>query len=248
MKTKNELKTITYRLVTRQTPLSLMIDTGTAKKKPLLVWDEDKRENRAIRYASNQPSPFIDEQDENPVLSPIVFEDGFLIVDKYNPALQKFLTLHPKNGKLFEEINYEENAQEEIEFMDLADDASQIARNLDIDEAEKLARVLLGIDVNKMTSAEIKRDIRIYANNYPEEFLESIDDPNSDLENLISKAIDQRIIQFRNKNKDVYWMLPENKKRLTTIPSGVPHVTGLISFLKSNDGLEALDVIETMVE
>ena len=132
--------------------------------------------------------------------------------------------------------------------MDLADDASHIARNLDIDEAEKLARVLLGVDVNKMTSAEIKRDVRIYANNYPEEFLESIDDPNSDLENLLAKAIDQRIIQFRNKNKDVYWMLPENKKRLTTIPSGVPHLTGLISFLKSNDGLEALDVIETMVE
>ena len=132
--------------------------------------------------------------------------------------------------------------------MDLADDASQIARNLDIDQAEKLARVLLGSNVNKMTSAEIKRDVRIFANNNPEEFLDAIDDPNSDLENLISKAIDQKIIQFRNKNKDVYWTLSENKKRLTTIPSGVPHLTGLISFLKSNDGLEALDVIETMVD
>ena len=241
MKTKTELKTITYRLTTQKTPLSLMIDTGTAKKKPLLVWDEDKRENRAIRYASNQPSPFIDEQDDNPVLSPIVFEDGFLVVDKYNPALQHFLTLHPKNGKLFEEIDHEVNAQEDIEFMDLADDASQIARNLDIDQAEKLARVLLGSNVNKMTSAEIKRDVRIFANNNPEEFLDA-------LENLISKAIDQKIIQFRNKNKDVYWTLSENKKRLTTIPSGVPHLTGLISFLKSNDGLEALDVIETMVD
>jgi len=37
-----------------------------------------ENENRPLRYARNQKSPFEDEQDGNVILEPIVFEDGML--------------------------------------------------------------------------------------------------------------------------------------------------------------------------
>ena len=72
---------------------------------PLLYFDEETGINRPLRYARNQNSPFQDEQDDNAILEPIVFEDGFLFVPKTNQILQKFLALHPANGSIFVEIS-----------------------------------------------------------------------------------------------------------------------------------------------
>ena len=58
----------------------------------------------------NQNSPFQDEQDDTAILEPIVFENGFLSVPKTNQVLQKFLDLHPGNGRIFVEINKEAEA------------------------------------------------------------------------------------------------------------------------------------------
>jgi len=237
-----------FRLKTEKTPLSCMIDTGSAKKKPLVIWDEKTKQNRAIRYASNQKSPFVDEQDDNPVLSPVVFEDGFLTVQGTNKTLQEFLLLHPKYNNLFEEVNDEENAQEDLEMLDAEDDARQIARELTIEQCEMIGRVLLGANVDKMTSAELKRDIRLYATDNPVEFLEILDDPDIKLEYLVVSAFNQKLIAFRNQKRDIHWNLSENKKRLITIPKDVEPNRALIAFLISNEGQESLDVLEKLVE
>ena len=118
MKTKQSPKTRIYRLTKDRAPLSWTLSTGTSKRTALLYFDEEKQENRVLRYASNQRSPFEDEQDGNVVLEPIVFEDGFLTVPTNKPVLQEFLYYHPKNGIDFEEIDKEQEAQEDISFLE----------------------------------------------------------------------------------------------------------------------------------
>jgi len=248
MKTKKKYQDRIYRLKSRNTPLALLIDTGSAKKKPLVVWDEEKNENRAIRYAANQRSCYVDEQDGNAVLSPVVFEDGFLMVPKTKPVLQEFLTLHPKYNNLFEEVDEQANAAHDLEILDLEDQARNIAKDLTIDQTEMVARILMGAETDKLTSQELKRDVRLYATNYPTEFLELLDDPDIKLENLVSKALKERYISFRNQKKDIHWNLPENKKRLITIPKDVEPTRALVSFLISEEGDEALSVLEKLVE
>ena len=54
----------------------------THRRFPLLWFDEEKGENRALRYARNQKSPFEDEQDGNAIVEPVIFEDGFLRVPR----------------------------------------------------------------------------------------------------------------------------------------------------------------------
>ena len=79
----------TYKLTKDKAPLSYSIPSRNTKRKSLLWFDEETGVNRALRYSRNQKSIFEDEQDENVILEPIVFEDGLLFVPKENQILQK---------------------------------------------------------------------------------------------------------------------------------------------------------------
>ena len=87
-----------YKLLGDVAPLSYMLASRHTRRFPLLWFDEEKGENRALRYARNQKSPFEDEQDGNAVLEPVMFEDGMLSVPRTNQALQKFLYYHPSTS------------------------------------------------------------------------------------------------------------------------------------------------------
>ena len=57
---KWEMKDRQYYLKQDGSPLTYVLQSKSSRKKPLLWWDEDKGENREIRYSSNQKSPFVD--------------------------------------------------------------------------------------------------------------------------------------------------------------------------------------------
>ena len=106
MKTKKEKYVDKiYRLKRDAAPLSYMLPTQNSRAFPLLHFDEETGVNRPLRYSRNQRSPFMDEQDGNIIMEPIIFEDGMLSVKKENQVLQQFLHLHPLNDKVFEEVN-----------------------------------------------------------------------------------------------------------------------------------------------
>jgi hypothetical protein len=114
------------------------------------------------------------------IVEPIVFEDGILIVQKTNPVLQQFLHYHPGNGTEFFEFDNERDAEEDVISMYSELDAQLAARDLaanDFNTLEAVARILLGGKVDQMSSAEVKRDMMIYAKRYPEDFLDAVNDP-----------------------------------------------------------------------
>ena len=65
---------------------------------------------------------------EMPIMEPVIFEDGFLNVDRANQVLQEFLHYHPGNGMIYEEINHGKDAAEELEVEELVLDAQVLAR------------------------------------------------------------------------------------------------------------------------
>ena len=117
---------------------------------------------------------FEDEQDGNAILEPIIFEDGFLVVDKKNQLLQEFLSLHPQNGLKFEEVNLERDAKDDVEYLNMEVDALVEARSLSIEQVENLCRVLFSMNTDKYTTAELKRDMLVYARNNPADFLNAL--------------------------------------------------------------------------
>ena len=124
----------------------------------------------------------------------------------------------------------------------------KLATELPIAKMEMIGRVLMGARVDHIKTNELKRDILIYAKQDPEGFLEMLDDSDLELEELVIKAFDQSIITFRKQKREIYYNLKENKKRIITVPFGEDHVHSLISYFKTDDGLEVLELLEKKVK
>lgn len=243
---KEILKDRTYRLSSQATPLSFRLASRNTRSHPLMHFDG--KVNRPLRYARNQKTPFEDEQDKNAILEPIIFEDGFLRVPKTNPVLQEFLSLHPANGSLFVEVDTAKDASVEVEMMNYEVDALVAAKELDISTAESLARTLMGSNVDKMSTAEIRRDVLVYAKNNPKEFLNSLDDPMLKIKDIASRTLSAGFIQFRNQKRDVYFNLPKNKKRMMTVPFNEDPMTAISAFFQTDEGIEVFQMLEGKLE
>jgi hypothetical protein len=233
-----------YVLKRKFKPLSYMLPSKNTNRSNLFYFDETKQTNRALRYAKNQKSPFEDMQDGNLILEPIVFVDGALTVSRTNPVLQEFLSYHPGNGTIFEEVNTEKDAYSDVDKLNYELDAQISARDLTVEKLETVARVLLGSKIDKMSTVELKRDVLIYAKRNPQEFLEILNDPMLELQNTAAKFLDQNLLTLRNKNRDIYYNLAQNKKKLLTVPFGEDPLFILTSFLQSDEGIEVLRLLE----
>jgi hypothetical protein len=233
---KNKLTEKIYILKNGKSPLTFVLQSRHSRRSPLLWFDEEKGVNRTLRYARNQRSPFEDEQDDNAIVEPIMFENGVLKVSKTDTVLHKFLELHPKNGSVFEEFIAERDAEKEIEEMNYEVDALIAAREMSIDKCEEILRELIGNRVENMTSKEVRRDILVFARNNPYDLLTMAGDPDVQMKNNIAQFFDMNIIQFRNKNKDVYFNLPNNKKRMLTVPEGEDGMDAVKLFFETEEG------------
>jgi len=160
-----------------KSPIRLMIAVKHTSRKPLTFFDGTL--NRALRYATNQLTPFMDEQDGVVTLEPIVFNNGSLVVPDWNVNLQKFLLIHPEFNKTFFELDKEANANKEVEDIYSELDAQIAAKNLDIDDLEAIARVCMKGNISNMTSSELRRDMIIWAKKNPLEFMTLLNDESS---------------------------------------------------------------------
>jgi hypothetical protein len=237
-----------YKLTRDAAPLSYMLPTRNTRRFPLLHFDEETGVNKPLRYARNQKTPFEDEQDGNAIVEPIIFEDGFLSVPRNNPVLQEFLHYHPMNGIRFVEVDEEKDAQAQLEEMNKELDALSEARSLSIEQLETMTRVLFGKDPSRSTTAELKRDILIFAKREPHAFMNALTDPNLKLSSNVQLFFDNTLLSFRNNKKDVYFNLSSNKKRMLTIPFGEDPMFVVSSYLQSDDGLEILTMLENQLE
>jgi hypothetical protein len=246
MKT-NQVKDKVYVLNQDKTPVSFFVQSRSNKRRQLLHFDEEKGINRPLRYSKNQKSVFEDEQDGTAILEPIVMEDGKISVTKNNPMLQQFMDMHPDNlsngGLLFYEFDPQKVAEDSIRDLNLEVDALIAARSLDLDKMKSIARVHLESNVDKMTAAEIKHDILLFARNYPEDFLYAIEDPDIDVNDISSRAFDEGYVTFRA-GKDIHYNLKNNKKKILTVPFGERKEDVFMSWLKSDEGLEFYQYLE----
>jgi len=238
----------TYRLKRDVAPLAFMIPGRGSRNKPLLYWDEEKGENRVMRYARNQKSPFEDEQDGNAIVEPIIFEDGMLRVPRTNPVLQHFLDIHPMNGNRFEEVNLERDAEAEVEQLNLEVDALIECKALTLDQLESMARIMLGVDPRKYTTAELRRDMLIAVRRDPEHFLQLVNDPDVKLQGQVQRFFDDGLLSFRRNKTEIWYNGPTNKKKLVTVPHGKDYLAVAISYLLSDEGLEHLRALEALTE
>lgn len=235
-----------YRLL-NGSPLSYTLSSRNHPRYPLMWYDEETNTNRALRYASNQKSPFEDAQDGNAIIEPIVFEDGLLTVPKKNPVLQEFLSYHPMNGTVFVEVDNEKEAHVQVEDLNIEVDALIAARGLTIDQIEMLTRVMFGKDPSIISTAELKRDMLVFAKKDPRGFLSILNDPELQYQDQVRVFFEKSLLTVKNNGKDIYFNTPTNKKKMCSIPFGENAYDVAAHYLRSDEGIDALKMLDTIL-
>lgn len=237
-----------YKLTRGVAPLSYMLPTKHSKSFSLLHFDEETGTNREMRYARNQNSCFVDEQDKNVVLEPIIFEDGFLYVPKENQVLQQFLHYHSLNGKSFVEIDESKDAATEVDRLMVEADAMVEAKKLSIEQLENVCRVLFNTDTSVVSTAEMKRDVLVYAKKSPADFLEVIKDPDLKLMGTVQRFFDNGLLGLRKSGKEVWFNTNTNKTKLLNVPFGEEPIDIVCQYMQSDDGIEVLEHLESLLD
>ena len=243
---KWEIKDRQYYVKGLGSPLTYVLQSKSTRKKPLLWFDEEKGVNREMRYASNQNSIFMDEQDSNAILEHIIFEDGVLYVPKTNQPLQKLLSLyHPKKGRVYEEKDHVADAKDQLVSIETEMEALNTAMSLEIEQAEAILRVELGSQVSTMSSSEIKRDLYVFAKRNPVLFLELVGDDNVVLRNLAIKAREMGVIKLSQDQRSFTW--GSNDRKLMEVPFDENPYSAFAAWLKTDEGVEVYKSIQKRV-
>ncbi len=238
-----EIKDRVYYLNKNKKPLSYTIPTRHSRKTPLLYFDKKTGEQKEIRYATNQNSVFVDEQKGEVTMGHIVFRDGDLRVPKEKQNLQKLLSLyHPLKGKVYEEFSAVEVAIEQLDVLDLQLDAMNLAKQIDIDQAEAILRVELGSKVDLISSKELKRDTLLFARNNPKLFIQLVHDENVQLRNVAIKAAESGIINLSQDQRTFTWA--SNGRKLMNVPFDENPYSAFAAFLKTDEGVEIYKSID----
>jgi|TARA_R100000482_G_scaffold48543_1_gene17031 hypothetical protein len=232
-----EIKDRTYVIRGDKNPLTYTIKSRHTEKYPLLYFDAQKGSQRALRYATNQSSPFVDEQKGEVTLKHITFEDGSLLVPKEEQALQKLLSLyHPDLNKRYKELKPVQQAEFEVDDLEYEIDALILARQMEIDEAEAIMRTEIGSAVNNLSSKELRRDLLLFAKEQSRLFIELAKDDNVKLRNFGVKAVEQGFLSLADDQRS--FTIGKNKKKLFSVPFDENPYSALAAWFKTDEGVD----------
>jgi|TARA_E500000331_G_scaffold278807_1_gene271751 hypothetical protein len=242
-----EIKDRTYLLLHEQSPLTYRLGSRHSTRYPLLWFDAEKNEQRELRYASNQNSPFVDEQKGEATMGHIVFDDGVLTVPKEKQNLQKLLSLyHPRLGSTYKEFEANIVAENEVDEIHAEIEALMFAKQLDIDHAEAILRVEKGSSVSNMSSKEIKRDLLLMAKKNPHSFMAIANDENVGLRNTGIKAVESNLIKLSQDQRTFLW--GSNDRKLMTVPFDENPYSALAAWFKTDEGVEVYKTINKKLQ
>ena len=245
-KPKWEIKPRTYIVKGNKQPLTLTIPGKHTRKSPLLYFDKDQVKQRELRYATNMNSPFADEQKGEATLGYITFRDGVLSVPEENQILQRLLSLyHPLKDKKYFEFDAVEEAEDDLDIIEMEVHALNAAMEMDVDQAEAILRVEKGSSVSNMKSKELKRDLLLFAKRKPGLFLNLANDENVQLRNFGIKAIEAQIINLSQDQRTFHWS--SNDRKLFTVPFDENPYSALAAWFKTDEGVEVYKSIEKRV-
>lgn len=232
-----EIRDRIYFLKNNRRPLIFTIPAKHSARKPLLFFDQETGMQKELRYATNQNSPFVEEQKGTATLGRIAFKDGQLFVPKEQTSLQKLLSLyHPLRNQLYYEYNPVEESVNELDYINLEIEALILAKQLEINQIEAILRAEFGSKIDKLSSSELKRDVLIFAKRNPILFIELANDENVELRNIGIKATQQGIIKLSSDQRTFSY--GETDRKLMTVPFDEHPYSALAAWFKTDEGME----------
>ena len=252
---QQEYKASVYRLVSRAKKRNGMPQYPVVSllKAEDIIFDPTTGENKKIRYVPGEASIFAEDQPEGVKMrEPITFNNGFLFVEHTNPTLKLYLDTCNANGSnphriksksiLFNVKDDEKNAKDKISQVADVMDAVQAALKMPLNELVGYAKVL-GVNTNKSVD-EIRWDMKIQAEKNPKGFLAGLNDPRTEMKQLLLMAEESGIISMTK--SAVTWVSSGNTICVPAI--GVKPIERMVDFCSEGEGEQIYAEIERRLQ
>lgn len=209
------------------------------------VFDPETKTHRYLVLAEGQNTVWRDEIKGTIIREEVSMDsnEGIMRVSKTNPVKQKFMELHPDNvangGLEWEEFDAVAKVEDKMSALELKDSAIEKYKTLKATNPEKLKTVAQakGYSTAGREVVEWMFELREFADQNPQGFLDAINDPLVECTSIVTEAIDLGVISNDNPSV-VKW--GDSNQIVLNVPQGRLAIEALAEYINSNeDGAKA---------
>jgi hypothetical protein len=237
-----EYKDRVYILCDGTRPASWNIRSKHTKYNELQYTHPKTLVRHSLRYATNQPSIFMDKQVGDVLTAHITIEDGFLKVPKEQTSLQKFLHIHPDNGTVFKELDERKESLEILEKEQILYNALKIVNEEPYKTLEIIARVFLPYFSEYWNSDIVKKELALGAKQNPSRLIKISKDPY-----LLEKGMAQIAINRGNLIYNNQRFSTANGDFILDVPRGEDKYDAIGKFFKSDNGKSYFEYYKSLL-
>lgn len=202
-----------YELCDTVKPISQSISKEHTDAMQLQYTNKETQTVHIMRYATNQPSFFVEKQSKEPgsvLVSDIIFSFGRLKVAASNITLQKFLAIHPHNGIVFKEYDPLAKSKQIISEKKLKLEAGNLVFSIGEITNRAIASLEFPNYVDSWAPDLLNEEVLAFAEKTPQKYIDYTNDPTIKMKGVIKASLASGDLIYSN-----YRFL--NKKRETIL-------------------------------
>jgi hypothetical protein len=230
-----------------------------------IIFDQETGMERNIRYLEGVGTIFEDEQEhlsdfKKRQRPDIKFINGVLVVPANRTSLVKFLTISNMNEgnkntiagtrHIYRLLDFEAQEEQAINKAETRMDAMKLAMSAPVENMIPHAQ-FLGVRFKNQYNEErgekaIRVDYLDYADNSPESFIKSYNNPLVKVEYIIRKGVNVSLIDLDSSKGQAIW--GDSKKFIVQIPDNVDSIKFLSEFCLTEKGKDFYAQLKTMAD
>jgi hypothetical protein len=229
-----EMKDREYELCDGTRPISYSIPSKHSKEIPLQYTNKEKQSVHILRYATNQPSFFVEKQSKEEgsvVLSEIIFNYGRLKVPASNINLQKFLAIHAYKDILFKEYDPKAKSVQVVNDKKLKLKAGALVFSVGETTNRAIASLVCPSYVDSWNSELLEEEILAYSEKEPQKYIDYTEDPTVKMKGVIKSALAMGDLIYSN-----YRFLNKKRETILEVAKNQDELDEMVKYFESGIG------------
>jgi len=215
-------------------PVSASIPSKHTDLVPLQYFNKEKNKVHILRYASNQPTFFQENQSKEPgsvILAEILFKFGRLKVPANEINLQKFLHIHPYKDKIFKEYDPKAKSREIVAKEKLNHKALGLVFSVGEITNRSIASVECPNYVDSWSEELLEEEVLAIAKKDPAKYIAYTEDPTIKMKGVVKKALATGNLIYSN-----YRFLNSKRETILEVAKNQDELDEIVKYFESGAG------------
>ena len=229
-----EIKPREYRLLENKRPITYSLQRAHNSTNALQYFNKATGKTHTMRYSSNQPSFFIENQSTNPadiMDAEILFNFGKIYLGSENTNMQKFLTIHPQYGVTFKEYDHTELSRKFVADKKAINKANALVETVGDLANRSIASLVCPSYIDAWTTELVEEAIFKYVETNPVDYINYTNDPSLKLKGIAKSALAKGYLTYSN-----YRWMNEDKQILLEVSKNQNEFDEIAKYFGTGEG------------